>query len=115
LGQVATAKHLPPTLSGQYHFNPIGKIQPYVGLGFNVTLFSDEQTEGALDGTSLKLDDSFGFAAQAGVDFEISENLLLNAVIRYIDIDTDAEVNGSEVAKVNIDPMVYGLNLGYRF
>lgn len=115
LGKVGTAKHLPPTLSGQYHFEPIGNIQPYLGLGFNVTTFFDEQTQGALAGTSLKLDNSFGFAAQAGVDIEIGENLLLNAVIRYIDIETDASVNGSEVARVKIDPVVYGLNLGYRF
>jgi len=31
--KVGSAKHLPPTLSLQYHFIPEGKIQPYVGLG----------------------------------------------------------------------------------
>lgn len=115
LGTVGSAKHLPPTLSGQYHFNPIGRVQPYVGLGFNVTLFMDEDTRGPLSGSSLKLDNSFGIAAQAGVDVEISENLYLNAVIRYIQIETDAKLDGSKVATVKIDPMVYGLNLGYRF
>jgi len=115
LGKVGSTKQLPPTLSGQYHFNPIGRVQPYVGLGFNVTLFFSEDTRGALSGSSLKLSNSFGLAAQAGVDIEVSENVYLNAVIRYMDIETDAKVDGSKVATVKIDPMVYGLNLGYRF
>jgi len=115
LGDVGSTKHLPPTLSGQYHFNPIGRVQPYVGLGFNLTLFSDEKTRGALAGTSLKLDNSFGIAAQAGMDIELTDKVYLNAVVRYIDIETDAKVNGTKVAKVKINPMVYGLNVGYRF
>ncbi len=115
LGQVGETKHLPPTLSLQYHFTRWGAFKPYVGAGVNFTYFFDEDTQGALDGSDLDLDESWGFAAQLGVDYDIGNNWFLNANIRYISIETDAEVDGTEVAEVEIDPLLYGLNVGYRF
>ena len=76
--RVAETKHLPPTLSLQYHFLPDGKIRPYVGAGLNATIFFDEKTTGALAGTDLSLDDSFGVAGQVGVDFALSQELPLD-------------------------------------
>lgn len=115
-GQVAEVKHLPPTISLQYHFDTGNKFRPYVGAGLNVTIFFDEDTEGALAGTDLDLDESFGLAAQVGADIDVSENMFLNFDIRYIDIDTDAEVSplGLEFG-VDIDPIVYSLALGWKF
>lgn len=36
-GAVAETKHLPPTLSLQYHFNPDDSWRPYMGAGLNYT------------------------------------------------------------------------------
>ncbi len=115
-GQVAEVKHLPPTFSLQYHFDTGNKFRPYVGAGLNVTIFFDEDTEGALAGTDLDLDESFGLAAQVGADIDVSDNMFLNFDVRYIDIDTDAEVSplGLEF-DVDIDPFVYSLALGWKF
>jgi len=113
--KVATVKHLPPTLSAQYHFNPAGKFQPYVGAGINWTIFFDETGKGPLEGVDLKLTNSLGLAAVVGIDIPLSESVFLNANIRYMDIDTDVKVDGSKAAKATIDPWVYGLNLGWRF
>ena len=77
--QVASAKQLPPTLSVQYHFNPTGRFQPYLGAGVNWTLFFEEDTTGPLSGADLKLDNSVGIAAQVGVDWTIGEHWLVNA------------------------------------
>jgi outer membrane protein len=114
IGKVGSAKQLPPTLSLQYHFNKMGKFQPYLGAGVNWTLFFDEKTTGALDGSDLSLKNSIGFAAQAGFDMELTDKLYFNASLRYMDIDTEAKVDGIKVANVHIDPWVYALNLGYR-
>ena len=35
---------LQPTLSAQYHFDPNGRVRPYVGAGLNYTIFSDGRT-----------------------------------------------------------------------
>ena len=64
---VGETKHLPPTVSLQYHFNTEGAFHPYVGAGLNYTLFFDEETEGPLAGGDLDLDASFGPAVQLGL------------------------------------------------
>lgn len=112
---VASTKHLPPTLSVVYHLLPEAAIQPYVGLGLNVTLFFDEDTRGPLAGSNLSLDNSVGAAAVVGVDIELGSNWFLNADVRYLDIETDAKLDGVALETVEIDPWAFGLNLGYRF
>ncbi len=39
---------LPPVLSLNWHFNPNGMWRPYIGAGINYTMFSGEETRGAL-------------------------------------------------------------------
>lgn len=119
--RVGDTKHLPPTVSAQYHFAPNNNIRPYVGVGLNYTIFFEEDTTGPLAGTDLELDSSIGLAAQVGVDFDIGENLFLNTEIRYMDIDTDAKVKNLpgggtlDVGTVEIDPITYAVNIGFRF
>lgn len=115
LGEVAKIKHLPPTLMGQYYFgNAESKVRSYVGAGINYTTFFDEKGRGALDGTSVKLDDSWGLAVQAGLDMKVTENWFVNASAWYIDIDTDVET-AVGTFKTDIDPMVLMVGVGYRF
>jgi len=113
--KVGETKHLPPTVTLQYHFLPQNPIRPYVGLGLNYTFFFDEGTTGALTGTKLSLKDSWGLAAQAGVDIDVTPDWFLNLDVHYIDIDTKAKVNGASLGTVEIDPWVFGINLGARF
>ena len=112
--RVGNVDHLPPTLSLQWHFNPNGMIRPYIGAGINYTLFSEEETRGALADYDLKLDDSFGPAGQVGVDIG-SDKWFVNFDVRYIDIDADAELDGLDIGTVEIDPFVYGIHVGYRW
>ena len=121
VGGLATGstKHLPPTLSLQYHFNSAGKLIPYLGLGVNYTIFFSTKTTGALEdylgGADLELDNSVGVAAQAGVDYMIDDNFFVNLDLRYISIEPDAKLNGTKIGSVDINPTTVGLSLGYRF
>lgn len=112
---IGEVKHLPPTIGLQYRFQPHRPWQPYVGVGLNYTLFMDEETRGPLAGQSLSLDDSFGPAAQIGFDYMLDAGWLLNVDARYIDIDTDADLNGQRLETVEIDPWVFAITLGHRF
>ncbi|TVP53248.1 MAG: OmpW family protein [Halomonadaceae bacterium] len=118
---LGSIKHLPPTLSVQYHFDTGSAFRPYVGAGINYTLFFDEDVAGDAKGagvTDLDLDNSWGLAAQIGVDYELGNGWLINAGIRYIDIDTTAQVKtatGSTNVDVDIDPWVTNIGIGYRF
>jgi outer membrane protein len=113
--KVAETKHLPPTVSLQYHFMPDARFQPYIGAGVNYTNFFSEKTMGALEGTNLSLDDSWGWAGEVGADITFNEQWFMNLNVRYIDIDTDATLDGAALGSVAIDPWVYGIHLGYRF
>jgi outer membrane protein len=113
--KVGETRHLPPTVSIQYHFPLSETIHPFVGAGVNYTLFFDEKTTGPLEGSKLTLDDSIGLAFQLGMDFDVGRNVTLNLDARYIDIETDAELDGAKIATVEIDPLAYGLTLGWRF
>lgn len=111
LGNIGSTKHLPPTLSLQWHFLPDSKIQPYVGVGVNyTTFFSTKSSLGDLD-----LSDSWGLAAQVGVDIELNKNWFMNADVRYIDINSKVKLDGQRIGKVHIDPIVATVGIGYRF
>jgi len=133
IGKIAETDHLPPTVSFQYHFAPNAAFQPYVGLGLNMTIFFSEDVDQALidtvealnpglevTGADLDLDTSFGLAAQVGADYVLNENWTINFDVRWINIETDAEltvdpVGTLDLGTVEIDPWVYGINVGYKF
>ncbi|MDR2031927.1 MAG: outer membrane beta-barrel protein [Azoarcus sp.] len=130
-GKFADVKHLPPTVSAQYFFlDPKSKFQPYVGLGLNYTWFFDEHltkrqknNEDGVSFSNLSLSNSWGWAAQAGADIALADNLYLNAAIWRIDIKTKASANltidgiGTTKVKVDVDvdPWVYFVGVGYKF
>jgi len=114
LGTVGSAKQLPPTVSVQYYFNSSEKFRPFVGFGANYTIFFSEETIPLLGG-DLSLDNSFGFAVQAGIDYDINERWLLTADIRYISIETTAKINAIGSSNVDINPTVMSIGIGYKF
>lgn len=108
---IGTTKHLPPTITAQYHFSAGETLHPYLGLGVNYTqFFSEESTLG-----DLTLDSSFGLAAEVGADINFNQHWGANFALWYIDIDTDASLDGKKLATVQIDPWVYNLGISYRF
>lgn len=113
--KLATTKQLPPTLGVNYHFIPDARISPFVGAGLNYTRFFETRATGALRGNALKIDNSWGVAAHAGVDIKLAPNWLFTVDARWMRIRGDVHLNGSNVGRANIDPMVYGVSFGYRF
>ncbi|WP_426415465.1 OmpW/AlkL family protein [Aestuariirhabdus sp. LZHN29] len=127
IGKIGTAKHLPPTLTGQYF--PLGgtdsRFQPYIGAGINFTTFFSEDAsseyEATLGASDLELDDSWGWGLQAGADYKITDNLVVNASVWKLDIETNAEFKGKDgttlvkIKDIEIDPWVYMVGVGYKF
>ncbi len=113
--EVGSTRHLPPTLSLVWYPQLSPTWHPFVGAGINYTLFFEEHTRGALDGTRLKLDDSVGPALQAGLAYTLSPHWSLTVDARYMQIRTDAHLNGDSLGEVEIDPFTYGAGIEYRF
>ncbi|MDE2149982.1 MAG: OmpW family protein [Gammaproteobacteria bacterium] len=113
--RLGSTRLLPPTLSLQFH--PLGnrRLDPFVGVGVNRTFFFNEALNGPLAGNNFQLSNTWGFAAQIGLDAKLGRRWLVGADVRYIRIKPDASVNGTPIGEVRIHPLVYGVNLGYRF
>jgi outer membrane protein len=117
--KIGQFKHLPPTLTLQYHFNPTGQFRPYVGAGVNYTIISDDDF-GPLNratGTVTKLDnDSWGGAFQAGFDVKVGANSYINFDIKKIYIESDVKNNVlGKVSKVKVNPVAIGIGYGFKF
>lgn len=118
LGKIGETQQLPPTFSVQYYFTPEAKLRPYVGAGINYTTFFNTKatltTPVDLQG-DLDLDDSFGLAAQVGVDYDINEKWFVSADVRYINIETKATNSVAGTVDVDINPTVFSFGVGYKF
>ncbi len=129
--KAGSTKQLPPTVSLQYYpIDNASSFQPYIGLGLNYTVFFDEKVDGELNtalnslnvgvtgDADLDLKNSWGLAAEAGINYQITDSWLLNASIWYADIDTEATIDvpglGNITADVEIDPWVFMLAIGYK-
>lgn len=108
--KIGSTRILPINVTGQYHFKPDAMVRPYVGAGLNYTRFSDvDILGGAVDLDS----NSFGPVLQAGIDWAMSDQVVINFDLKKVWISTDA--SGAASGGVDIDPLVYGIGVGFRF
>lgn len=117
--KLGETKHLPPTFSLQYHFAPEAKFRPYAGLGLNYTLFFDEELNQSLfPGFDMNIDNSVGLAAQLGADLKMNDAWMINFDIRYINIEPDVTLSDgidSDTVSIDINPLVFSINLAWVF
>jgi len=118
---------LPPTLTLQWHFRPDQTFDPYIGAGINYTRMLDRNLKfkggPAVAGDKIKIDsDSWGLVAQAGFDINLKDGWMINADVKYVQIDTDVKMKGAvtggawtKIDSLDIDPWVIGIGVGKRF
>jgi outer membrane protein len=114
---IGSFKHLPPTLTVQYHFTTMGAFKPYLGAGVNYTRISDVTFIPAV-AAAYKADlsrNSYGLALQVGADYEISKNMYLNLDVKKVDIRADVKSAGTKIGEFKVDPLLVGLGIGWRF
>ena len=114
---IGTLKHLPPTLTAQYHFTEFGAFKPYLGAGLNYTRSSNASftpaVQAALQPSLQK--NSFGLALQAGFDYRIDKNVYLNLDVKKLQIATDVSSAGAKVGTFKVDPWLAGVGIGWCF
>jgi outer membrane protein len=111
---IGSFKHLPPSLTVQYHFMPEAQFSPYLGAGVNYTRISQVHL---LDGAAELDKNSYGLALQAGVDFKLDKNWSLNLDVKKVQIRSDLSLtsDGTKLGTVKVDPWLVGVGVGYRF
>lgn len=116
-GDIASTWIFPPILTAQYHFDGMGAFRPYVGVGVEYIHYFDSKAEGGLTGEKVHFSDSWGFALQGGVDYDLGNGLSLGLDVKKVWEDTKIHWTGAAdvVAKHDIDPLFITANIGYRF
>ena len=110
-GAIGNFKHLPPTVTLQYHFTDFQGFKPYVGAGINYTKITGDNL------TGFHLDNhSYGAAFQAGVDVPLTKQVSLNFDVKKVYIKTDVyNAAGVSQGTLKLDPVLVGVGVGYRF
>ncbi|WP_346837424.1 OmpW family outer membrane protein [Microbulbifer sp. SAOS-129_SWC] len=118
-----------------YPLQPDCLGRPYFGVGVNYTDFRDMQlshdfnrflidSDVSTGPADFNMGYSWGWAAQVGVDFTYSRSTpwLANVAVLYLDSDTNTRITfPTELgydhlrAKVDYDPWMLNLSIGYRF
>ena len=115
LGEVLTARNVAPTVFLTYHFGQDGdKLRPYGGIGLNYTKFTGASTP---YGWNVKLSDSVGLAAHAGLNYALDKQWGLFGSVARIDVKTNLVATGAVVLQSTIDfrPWTYTVGASYRF
>ncbi|MHA3083570.1 OmpW/AlkL family protein [Acinetobacter sp. ANC 5383] len=138
--KVGDVKVYSPVITGKYTFGAVNnKLRPYVGAGLMYAHFSNFKLDSAIanDPTlkafnanihNVKIDDAVAPVAFIGADYNINKNWFATASVSYVHLSTHAnlqvsgtnpittqpiEVHGS--SKIEINPIVTYLGVGYRF
>jgi outer membrane protein len=112
---ILSAKNVAPTLLVNYHFGAPGDTwRPYLGLGVNFTRFVDIQSRLAPE---VNMSDSWGWAAQAGMDYAINTTWSVFASVAALKVESKLASSGATVLQTTIDfkPVVYSFGVAYKF
>lgn len=112
---LGTMRIIPPVLTLQYHFLPDGRFSPYVGAGVNYVIVADKSAGRSVNNVSYS--NEFGFALQAGIDYRINDRWSVNIDVKKVFVDTDIRVNDGTIRAdgTDLDPLIVGVGVGYRF
>jgi outer membrane protein len=107
---------LPPTVTLQYHPLPASRISPYIGAGVNYTVAYGEGGGRHPAVTSVDVENAWGFALNAGVDYEITPRWVANLDVKRLWLSPDVSVNrGAIRGQADLDPWIIGAGVRYRF
>lgn len=117
LGTIASLKELPPTITAKYNFPTYSGFTPYVGAGVTVFVPWDVKGEGVFATSDVDADVGVGPAAQIGFNFKPADakNWGIYGDVRYAELDTKIKVNGADVGKLDLNPIVYTLGYSFNF
>jgi outer membrane protein len=112
---IGTFKEMPMALLAQWHFMPGSAVNPYVGLGMNYTKVSSVNLILPGAGPVTLSSSSMGMAAQAGADIKVGDHWFVNLDIKYLAVQSDVNAEGAKLSSMTLNPMLYGLGLGFTF
>ena len=101
-------------LTLRYPFAERGTWRAYAGAGLNQAVYFEDGGEPAIMSRRNRAR-SLGAAAEIGADLRLSERLLLQADLRWADLDEQAALLRSEDGLVGADAVSLGVSIGWHF
>ena len=115
---VGSARLIVPSVTLQYFPLSEGWIRPYIGAGPAAAVLTNPRPGNTIV-DQLYFDSKVGAAFQAGIDFHVAGPFVVNLDVKQLLVTTVAysphPPRTPVQAKVNLDPTIFGIGLGYRF
>jgi outer membrane protein len=129
LGDILTARAWFPALLGQYSFNHLPGVKPYIGIGANYTAFTDGRVSASYtttfggSGSTTSLKSGWGTVVKLGAEIPLAERWVIDLSYSRYSIRTTATIKtitpglGNIERKIDVkaDPEVFSVLVGYRF
>ena len=121
---ISKTRQMAPTVFVNYKFgSPARSLRPFVGLGLNYTQFKSTSTPAGVatlnDGPlTIKLNDSLGMAAQAGVAYRIDDHWSLHAAWTIVQVKSEmvaTTAHSVQRASFRSTPTAFLATVGYSF
>jgi outer membrane protein W len=101
-------------LTLRYPLAERGALRAYAGAGLNQAVYFEDGGEPAIMSRRNR-DRSLGAAAELGAELRLSERLLLQADLRWAELDEQAALLRSEDGLVGADALSLGVSIGWHF
>jgi hypothetical protein len=100
----------------RYRLAGEGALRAYAGAGLNHSrYFVDDPAAGPSLLTRRNRRSELGATAELGAELALSEQVRLNADLRWADLDDRADLLHTAYGPAAADPVTLGISLGYRF
>lgn len=97
----------------QVHLLPGARLNPYLGVGLAATTpLAIEPARGIPD---FKVKSQVSPVLQAGFDYHLTGNWFANAMVKYVFVPKQAYQLGGAKVEVDLNMLVVGAGIGYRF
>ena len=124
LGEIGEVRALPFTLSAQYRFmEPTAQFRPYIGIGVTYAYFFNASGSAALTATTnpggpptkIDIDSKFALTPQIGATFAIDKTWFIDLYYSSTKLSTTTKLSTGQTVEVALDPVSYGIAIGYKF
>lgn len=116
-GEIATFKHLPPTLTFKYNTPEFaGGVSANVGIGATVLIPYEEKMADGI--AKIEADTVVAPAAQVGISYSPKSSPWgVFADVRYVDLSTDLhdKNRNTKIGELEVNPVIYALGISHKF
>jgi outer membrane protein len=116
VGELGSVTYGPAVLTAGYRVPVSGKLQAYVGAGVAYAIILRNHDAAV---SNLQVHNNFGFALQAGAEYELTEKLgvFLDARQLWLSVNADGMLSGAVPvhARVTLNPTLVSVGVKFRF